>query len=124
MAVNTPEYLMDLLPARAQVYEVDTLDAFLAYGPRMSLKAQGILDKPSAPLLLVNGTKDSQVPIADLFLVAQTLPGAPKQVWVNPNGRHMGADETWGSERIRAEVVTPWLVHQLKDSAAKPAVSH
>ena len=115
---------MDLLPARAQVYELDALDAFLAYGPRMSLKAQGILDKPSAPLLLVNGTRDSQVPIADLFLVAQTLPGSPKEVWVNPNGRHMGADETWGSERIRAEVVTPWLVRQLKGSAGKPTAGH
>ena len=77
VAVNTPEYLMDLLPARAQVYEVQTLDQFLEYGPRMSLKTQGILDKPSAPLLLVNGTKDSQVPISDLFLAAQSLPGAP-----------------------------------------------
>ena len=124
VAVNTPEYLMDLLPARAQVYEVQTLDQFLEYGPRMSLKTQGILDKPSAPLLLVNGTKDSQVPISDLFLAAQSLPGAPKDVWVNPNGRHMGANEEWGSERIRTEVVNPWLIQHLKanerTASAKP----
>ena len=113
-AVNTPEYLMDLLPARALVYEVKTLDEFLAYGPRMSLKTQGILDKPSAPMLLVNGAKDSQVPISDLFLSAQSLPGAPKEVWVNPNGHHMGANEEWGSERIRTEVVNPWLLRHLK----------
>ena len=124
VAVNTPEYLMDLFPARAMVYEVKTLDEFLAYGPRMSLKAQGILDKPSAPLLLVNGTRDSQVPISDLFLAARSLPGGPKEIWVNPNGRHMGADETWGSERIRAEVVTPWLIRQLKGPGKTTTLSH
>ena len=124
VAVNTPEYLMDLFPARAMVYEVNTLDEFLAYGPRMSLKTQGILDKPSAPLLLVNGTKDSQVPISDLFLAARSLPGSPKEIWVNPNGRHMGADETWGSERIRAEVVTPWLIRHLKAPARTRTAGH
>jgi esterase FrsA len=114
VAINTPEYLMDLLPARAMVYQVDGLDAFLSYGPKMSLKTQGLLDKPSAPMLLVNGTKDTQVPIADLHLVAQTVPGAPKEVWINPNGGHMGADREWGSERIRKEITTPWLVRKLK----------
>ena len=119
VAVNTPEYLMDLLPARAMVYQVEGLDAFLAYGPKMSLKTQGILDRPSTQMLLVNGAKDTQVPIADLHLVAQTLPGAPKETWVNPNGRHMGSDADWGSERIRQEIVTPWLVRKLKGEPAK-----
>ncbi len=123
VAINTPEYLMDLLPARAMVYGVDGLDAFLAYGPKMSLKTLGLLDKPSAPMLLVNGTKDTQVPIADLHLVAQTVPGAPKEVWINPNGGHMGADREWGSERIRKEVTTPWLVRKLKGDG-KAASGH
>ena len=123
VAINTPEYLMDLLPARAMVYQVDGLDAFLAYGPKMSLKTQGWLDKPSAPMLLVNGTRDTQVPIADLHLVAQTTPGAPKEVWVNPNGGHMGADREWGSDRIRREITTPWLVRKLKGDG-KVASSH
>ena len=118
VAVNTPEYLMDLLPARSLVYGVDGLDAFLAYGPKMSLKAQGLLDKPSAPMLLVNGAKDTQVPIADLHLVASSVPGAPKEAWINPNGGHMGADREWGSVRIRQEITTPWLVRKLLGSAA------
>jgi esterase FrsA len=113
VAVNTPEYLMDLFPARAMVYQVDTLEQFLAYGPKMSLKTQGILDKPSAPMLLVNGTKDSQVPIADLFLVASTVPGGTKETWVNPDGGHMGNDLVWPSERIRKEIVAPWVVKML-----------
>ena len=114
VALKTPEYLMDLLPARSMIYQVDGLEAFLAYGPKLSLKTLGVLDKPSAPLLLVNGAKDTQVPIADLHLVAQTVPGAPKEAWINPNGRHMGSDEKMGSEQIRTDVVTPWLVKMLK----------
>ena len=35
----------------------------------MSLLDQGWLDKPCAPLLLVNGKKDEQVPIEDLYLL-------------------------------------------------------
>jgi len=114
VALKTPAYLMDLFPARASVYGVDTEEKFLAYGPRMSLKAQGILDKPSAPLLLVNGWKDPQVPISDLYLVARSLPGSPKEAWVNPDGGHMGRGGGWSSQRISAEVVRPWLVRQLK----------
>jgi pimeloyl-ACP methyl ester carboxylesterase len=113
VAVNTPEYLMDLLPARAMVYQVEGLDNFLAYGPKMSLKTLGLLDKPSTPMLLVNGVKDTQVPIADLMLVAQTVPGGIKQTWVNPDGGHMGASKEWGSERIRKEITTPYLVKAL-----------
>ncbi len=114
VALKTPEYLMDLLPARSMIYGVEGLDAFLAYGPKLSLKTLGILDKPSTRLLLVNGTKDTQVPIADLHLVAQVLPGAPKESWINPEGRHMGSDSRFGSEDIRSQIVTPWLVKMLK----------
>lgn len=114
-ALKTPEYLMDLLPARSMIYQVEGLEAFLAYGPKLSLKTLGVLDKPSTRLLLVNGAKDTQVPIADLHLVAQTVPGAPKEAWINPEGRHMGSDLKMGSEDIRREVVTPWLVKMLKN---------
>lgn len=114
VAVKTEAYLMDLLPARSSVYGVEGLDAFLAFGPKMSLKAQGLLDKQSAPLLLVNGTRDTQMPIADLFLAASSLKGGPVETWVNPTGGHMGNNSTWPSERIRKEVVAPWMIRQLK----------
>ena len=114
IAINTPEYLMDLLPARALVYGVEGLEAFLAYGPKMSLKTLGVLAKPSAPMLLINGSNDTQVPIGDLHLVAQSVPGGAKKTWVNPNRGHMGADREWGSNCIRREVSTPWLVRKLK----------
>ena len=110
-AILSPEYLFDLLPARSVVYGVDTMEEFLAYGPRMSLVARGLIDQPSAPMLLVNGEQDIQQPISDLYLLMKR--GDPKLVWVNPEGGHMGRSEHWPGDRIRQEVVQPWLMRQL-----------
>ena len=110
-ALGTREYLFDLFPARASVYGVSTLEEFLAYGPRLSLKDGGFLDKPSAPMLLVNGVKDTQVPIADLDLLLHA--GQPKDAWVNPTGGHMGRNAEWPDGKIFKEVVLPWVVRRL-----------
>lgn len=112
-ALGTREYLFDLFPARASVYGVETVNAFLAYGPRLSLKNEGFLDKPSAPMLLVNGEKDSQVPIADLDLLLHT--GSAKDAWVNPQGFHTGRNAEWTGERIFAEVVEPWVERRIAE---------
>src|SRR5262245_22867161 len=87
-ALGTREYLFDLFPARASVYGARTLDEFLAFGPRMSLKEQGLIGKPAAPMLLVNGDHDSQVPIADLDLLLHA--GLPQVARVNPVYGYMG----------------------------------
>jgi fermentation-respiration switch protein FrsA (DUF1100 family) len=108
-ALGTREYLFDLFPARATVYGVGNLDEFLAYGPRMKLSALGVLDKPSAPMLLVNGLKDSQVPIEDLFVLLRS--GSPKEAWVNPGGGHLGRSADWPDEKILRDVIVPWLAH-------------
>jgi len=110
-ALGTREYLFDLFPARASVYGVETLEDFLAYGPRMSLKARGLIGKPSAPMLLVNGERDSQVPIADLDLLLHS--GSPKEAWVNPGGGHMGRSAEWPDRKIFETVVAPWIERQL-----------
>jgi esterase FrsA len=112
-ALGTREYLFDLFPARASVYGVATLADFLAYGPRMSLKEQGLIDRPAAPMLLVNGDRDSQVPIADLDLLLHA--GSPKEAWVNPGGGHMGRSADWADGKIFREVVTPWIARQVGD---------
>jgi len=111
--LSTREYLFDLFPARASVYGVKTLDEFLAFGPRMSLKAEGFLGKPSAPMLIINGEKDTQVPIADLYTLLRSG-GSPKQAWVNPNGGHTGRSADWPNSRISAEIVLPWIKAQLE----------
>jgi esterase FrsA len=111
-ALGTREYLFDLFAARAGVYGATDLEGFLSYGPRMSLKAAGLLGKPSAPMLLVNGERDSQVPIEDLYVMLRT--GTPKEAWVNPEGGHIGRGPGWPDTRIFREVVVPWLARSLR----------
>jgi dienelactone hydrolase len=111
-ALGTREYLFDLFEARASVYGVKTLNEFLAYGPRMSLKDTGAVDKPTAPQLLVNGEKDTQVPIADLYLVLKSGTTA-KEAWVNPTGGHIGRNKDWSDAQIFEKVITPWLARKL-----------
>ena len=110
-ALGTREYLFGLFEARSAVYGVKTLDDFLAYGPRMSLKDRGLLDKPSAPMLLVNGRNDTQVPIDDLQLLLNN--GDPKEAWVNPQGGHMGRTAQLSDQKIFEAVVLPWVVRRL-----------
>ena len=40
--LTTREYLFDLFPARSAVYGVNTMEEFLAYGPRLSLLDAGL----------------------------------------------------------------------------------
>jgi dienelactone hydrolase len=110
-ALGTREYLFDLFAARASVYGAATMEEFLAYGPRMSLKNDGLIDRPSAPMLLVNGDRDTQVPIADLDLLLHA--GSPKEAWVNPGGGHMGRSAEWPDGRIFRDVVAPWIARRL-----------
>lgn len=110
-ALTTREYLFDLFPARSAAYGVATMDDFLAYGPRMSLVARGMLDQPSAPMLLVNGERDSQVPVDDLYLLMKH--GDPKEAWVNPAGGHMGRSAQWTGKMIADRVVVPWIARML-----------
>ena len=115
VALKTPEYLFGLFEARSAVYGVKTLDEFLAYGPKMSLKDNGWIEKPSAPMLLVNGVKDTQVPIADLYLLQSN--GDPKDAWVNPRGGHMGRNVEMSDEWIFQNVTLPWVARRLGVSA-------
>jgi len=111
-ALGTREYLFDLFPARASVYGTQTLEDFLAYGPRMSLQTRGFLGKPSAPMLLINGVRDTQVPIEDLYALQRT--GTPKEAWVNPQGGHMGRGPEWPDSRIFTDVALRWLARVLQ----------
>lgn len=114
-AFASREYLFDMLPARSSVYGTKTLDEFLAYGPKLSLLTRGFLDKPSAPMLLVNGERDTQQPIADLYLLMKH--GDPKDTWVNPAGGHMGRSAQWPPRVISEKVVMPWIVRKLEADA-------
>jgi len=114
-ALGTREYLFDLFPARASVYGVITLEEFLAFGPKLSLKALGLIDKPAAPMLLVNGAHDTQVPIADLDLMLHSGT-SPKEAWLNPAGGHMGRSSEWPDGKIFREVVMPWIARHIAEA--------
>ncbi len=118
---GTSEYLFGLKEARMAVYgfKPGEDDQFLAAMQPFSLKARGILDKPSAPMLVVNGEKDTQVPIADLYLLLRT--GTPKSAWVNPAGGHTGRSKEWDEEKITDAVVVPWLSATL--APTRPSVT-
>ena len=111
-AIKAREYLFELFEARAAIYGAKTLDEFLAYGPKMSLKDAGWLDKPSAPMLLIGGMHDTQVPIEDLFILMRS--GSPKEAWVNPQGGHMGRNKEISDQKIFETVTLPWVVRMLR----------
>jgi alpha-beta hydrolase superfamily lysophospholipase len=109
----TREYLFDLLPASLFVYGLKSADELLAFLPKMSLQAQDWLGKPAAPILVVGGTKDTQVPIDDLELLINSG-SEPREAWINPVGGHMGRSaSTWPDPVIFRQVILPWEVRQL-----------
>jgi esterase FrsA len=113
----TREYLFDLLPASLFVYGMKSADDLIAFLPKMSLQAQDLLGKPSAPMLVVGGTKDTQVPIDDLELLLNTG-SDPREAWINPAGGHMGRTPgTWPDPVIFRKIILPWEVRRLGQNA-------
>src|ERR1043165_892591 len=111
----TREFLFDLLSASLFVYGMTSPDELIAYLPKMSLQAQGLLGKPAAPIFVIGGTRDPQVPIADLTLLINS--GAePREAWINPAGGHMGRTAgTWPDPVIFRTVILPWEVRKLTE---------
>lgn len=101
---NADSYLFDLIEARANLFGKKSFDELCQVMPALSLLDQGWLDKPCAPLLIVNGKEDKQVPLEDFYLLLEH--GDPKTIRLFPGG-HMGAIPnifktiiTWLHERL------------------------
>jgi dienelactone hydrolase len=107
----TGEYLYDYLEAKCAMHGASGLDDLLEKIRPFSLLESGLLDKPSAPMLLVNGAHDSQVPIADLYLLLEH--GDAKDAWVNPAGGHMGRSPQWPASAIAEKVLMPWITRRM-----------
>ncbi len=108
------EYLFDQVPALMNVYEgVHTLDEMIEFSPKISLVQQGLLGKPMAPMLILQGVLDTQVPVEDDYLLL-SKGDVPKEAWINPKGGHLGRQVgVWPDPRIFKEVIIPWLVKTL-----------
>ena len=80
-------YLMDLAPARARTVGGTTYEEYIERVAGFSLVAQGLLDRPHPPMLVVNGRHDEQVPMDDMIVLLEH--GDPKEARFFPGG-HMG----------------------------------
>jgi cephalosporin-C deacetylase-like acetyl esterase len=113
--IGNREYLFDQVPALMAIFDnVKTVDEMAEVLPKMSLVKQGLLGKPMAPMLILAGVKDTQVPIDDIYLLLNKG-DVPKTAWINPQGGHLGRQVgVWPDPRIFKEVIIPWLVHTLE----------
>ena len=100
-----------LFDSRSFVLGVKTLEDVFHVAPKLSLKDQGLLDKASAPMLIVNGKLDDQAPIADSYLLMEH--GSPKETRIYPEGGHMGATPGLNPDVI-ATVIIDWLKLRLR----------
>lgn len=81
-------YLMELVETRSRMLGATNDAEYIAGFKALSLLDQGLLDRPCAPLLLINGKDDTQCPIADIELLTEH--GSPKSVRLFPGRGHMG----------------------------------
>jgi hypothetical protein len=87
-----------------------TLEEFLAAAPKMSLISLGLIDKPSAPILGVNGKLDDQAPAEDIFVLMEH--GSPKTARIYPKGYHMGRTAGMDENEI-PNMIIGWLKERL-----------
>ena len=117
------EYLFDQVPALMAIFDnVKTTDQLADIFPKMSLVKQGLLGKPMAPMLVIGGALDTQVPIADIYLLLSSG-DTPKDAWINPQGGHLGRQvKVWPDPVIFKQVIIPWFVRKLEVAVpeAKP----
>ena len=86
-SASAKSYLMDLSLTRARTVGAKSYDEYIEKVANFSLVAQGVLDKPHAPMLVVNGRSDEQVPFDDMLVLLDH--GKPKAARFFPGG-HMG----------------------------------
>jgi dipeptidyl aminopeptidase/acylaminoacyl peptidase len=116
------EYLFDQVPALFDVMEGATsIPELETVMPMLSLKTQGLLGKPTAPMLVIAGVKDTQVPISDMYLLLDNG-DVPKEAWINPSGGHLGRERGgWTDPVIFEKIIAPWEIKMLTEPKAAGA---
>jgi len=109
------EYLFDQAPALMSIIDgANSIDDMARIFPNLSLVKQGLLGQPMAPMLVIGGVLDTQVPIEDLYLL-MSKGDVPKTAWINPQGGHLGRQvKVWPDPLIFKQVIIPWLVRTLQ----------
>jgi esterase FrsA len=111
------EYLFDLAPAFVNVIEgANTIDDLARLLPDMSLVKLGLLNKPMAPMFIVTGARDTQVPMSEVDLLLRSG-STPKEAWINPAGGHLGREPRgWTDPVIFSKVILPWELRLVEQS--------
>ena len=86
-SASARSYLMDLSLTRARTVGAKSYEEYIEKVAEFSLVKQGVLDRPHAPMLVVNGDADEQVPFDDMLVLLKH--GKPKTARFFPGG-HMG----------------------------------
>jgi len=112
-ALKSSEYLMDFAISRWAAYGVKSMEEYYAASEKNSLLTQGYIGTASCPLLAINGKKDTQNSIEDVYIL---LEGGPtiRSAWINPEGGHMGRSAEYSSDFIRDELIIAWLLDHIK----------
>jgi len=123
--IGNREYLFDQVPALMSIIEgANSVEDMAAVFPSFSLVKQGLLGQPMAPMLVIGGVKDTQVPIDDLYLLL-SKGDTPKTAWINPQGGHLGRQvKVRPDPIIFKQVIIPWLVNTLQGENAQAERSH
>ena len=114
------EYLFGLVPALMSIYEgANTIEDLSVIFPKMSLVKQGLIGKPTSPMLVIAGALDTQVPISDAYMILSSG-DVPKEAWINPQGGHLGRQvKVWPDPVIFKLVIIPWLVRTLSPQSSQ-----
>jgi len=99
------EYPFELAETLAYAFGRDTFDQWVQYAPKLSLVRQGILDRPCAETLLINGLHDTVFPISDYYLLLEH--GMPKSARFFDTG-HMGYTADTQS------IILDWITSRLQ----------
>lgn len=101
---QTGEYPFELAETLAAAFGGSSYADWTNAAPRLSLLDQHLLDQPCAPMLLVNGVKDSVFPIADMYLLLEH--GDAKSARFFATQSHMGGPQA-------LQVAIAWLAQRL-----------
>lgn len=107
------EYLFGLAQVFQYLYGVKTIAEANKISPQMSLVNQHLIGKPTTPMLIIAGVKDTLIPMSDIYLILDNG-DIPKDAWINPQGGHLGRQVgVWPDPVIFNKVIIPWLIRHL-----------
>lgn len=109
LQADEKEYFWPFPDSMIYANNLKDFDELVRTAPAMSLKEQGWLSKPNAPMLCVNGDKDPWISPQEIPLLLST--GWPKTARIIAGAKHMGRESP---ERGAVnEMVNQWLKAQL-----------